>query len=131
MTRRGTLAALLATALLAGCGGSSGGGQALPVPTTGPSAALRIGLAEYRLQLSTSTLLPGQVSVQVTNTGSTQHDVSFSQGGVVLGASERLPPGKAQTLSVTVATGSPVELRCTIGGHAEAGMTASLAVAPA
>lgn len=99
------------------------------MPSGPPVSELRIGLSEYRLQLSAGTLRPGQVTVTATNAGSTGHDVRLLQDGKVLGQVEVLSPGRDQTISVEVAPGAPVELDCSVGGHAEAGMTTSIAVA--
>lgn len=120
------LAAALTAALAAGCGT---GAPAAPVPAGPPVSELRIGMQEYRFQLSAGTLRPGPVEVTVTNAGSTGHDVRLLQGERQLAASDVLPPGGRQTLQLDVAAGVPVLLDCTVGGHAEAGMTASLAVA--
>ena len=120
------LTAALTAVLAAGCGA---GAPAAPVPAGPPVSELRIGLQEYRFQLSAGTLRPGPVEVVVTNAGSTAHDVRLLQGKQQLAASDVLQPGGRQTLQLDVAAGAPVLLDCTLGGHAEAGMTASLAVA--
>ena len=112
--------------VLTGCG--SGAETSAPAPTGPPVSELRIGLLEYRLALSADALQPGTVTATITNAGSTGHDVRFRQGGKVLGASEVLSPGGTQTLSLELAPGVPVELDCTVGGHAEAGMRTTLAV---
>ena len=119
--------ALVAVLVLSGCG--SGAETSAPVPTGPPVTELRIGLLEYRLALSADALKPGTVTATVTNAGSTGHDVRLRQGDTVLGATEVLSPGGKQTLRVDVAPGVPVKLDCTVGGHAEAGMHATLAVA--
>lgn len=111
--------------LLAGCGGGS-----VVAPKAGPPAAeLRVGLIEYRLQLSAGTLRPGKVTVVATDAGSSQHDVVLSQGGKVLGGSRVLNPGQQQTFTVDVAPGQPVHLECTLPGHDAAGMHATVQVA--
>ena len=119
-----TLVTLL---VLTGCGG--GAETSAPVPTGPPVSELRIGLLEYRLALSADALQPGTVTATVTNAGSTGHDVRVRQGDTVLGTIEVLSPGKQQVLRFDVAPGVPVTLDCTVGGHAEAGMRATLAVA--
>ena len=119
--------ALVGALALAGCGSSAE--SSAPVPSGPPVSELRIGLLEYRLALSAGTLQPGPVTVTITNAGSTGHDVRLRQGDEVLGASEVLSPGGKQVLELDVAPGKPVALDCTVGGHAEAGMHATLAVA--
>ncbi len=123
--RRTGAGALLAVAL-AGC---SAGPAAVAPPDGPPVSQLRIGLSEYRLQLSAGTLAPGQVEVTVTNAGSAAHDVRLRQDGRVLGATAVLSPGAREVLRLQVSAGRPIALDCTVPGHTEAGMTASLAVA--
>lgn len=118
--------ALVAVLFLTGCG--SGAETTAPVPTGPPVSELRIGLLEYRLVLSADALRSGTVTATITNAGSTGHDVRLRQKGKVLGATEVLSPGGKQTLRIDVAPGVPVELDCTVGGHAEAGMRTMLAV---
>ncbi len=126
MTRTGTGMLLVLVVVLAGCGGRP---AAVAPPGGPPVSELRIGLSEYRLQLSAGRLAPGQVVVTVTNAGSAAHDVRLRQGGAVLGGTSLLSPGAREDLRIQVAAGRPVVLDCTVAGHAEAGMTASLAVA--
>lgn len=122
--RGGRAGIAIAGLLLAACGS---GTPTAPVPSGPPVSDLRIGLQEYRLQLSAATLRAGPVTVTVTNAGSTGHDVRLRQGDRLLGQTEVLSPGGRQVLTFTVTAGS-VRLDCTVGGHAEAGMTAALAV---
>jgi hypothetical protein len=117
---------LVTLLVLTGCGG---GETSAPVPTGPPVSELRIGLLEYRLALSADALQSGTVTATVTNAGSTGHDVRLRQNGKVIGNTEVLSPGGKQTLRVDVAPGVPVELDCTVGGHADAGMRTLLAVA--
>lgn len=119
------LAALLAALSLTGCGT---GAPPAPVPAGPPTGELRVGLLEYRLQLSAGTLRAGTVTVTATNVGSSSHDVVFTQNGQVVGGTALLSPGRSQTVQVQVAAGE-VELKCTVTGHAQAGMTARMTVA--
>ena len=128
MRARSNAGSLLLTALvLSGC--TSAAHTTAPVPSGPPTSELRVGLLEYRLALSAGTLRPGFVTAVVTNAGSSGHDLRFRQGDEVLGATEVLSPGGRQVLRVEIAAGQPVELDCTVGGHAEAGMHATLTVA--
>lgn len=110
---------------LTGCGGNA----PAPVPAGPPTDDLRLGLQDYRLQLSAAALLPGTVTVTATNTGSDRHDVTFTQDGAVIGRTEVLPPGGRETVQMQVDPGSEIQLECTVAGHAAAGMTASMSVA--
>jgi plastocyanin len=109
---------------LAGCSGGS-----VVAPPSGPAASeLRIGMFEYRFQLSAGVLRPGQVTVVATNTGSAPHDVELTQDGREIGLSNVLPPGGQQRFTVEVAPEGTVHLECTLTGHAAAGMHATVQV---
>lgn len=123
------LLAALGLLLAMGCTGGSASESSSPVPSGPPTSDLRIGLLEYRLALSSGALVTGPVTITVTNAGTAQHDVRLRQGGRVIAASELLSPGGRQVLRVVIDGGAPVELDCTVRGHARAGMRASLAVA--
>jgi hypothetical protein len=120
-------AVVAAVVLLAACG--SGAHSSAPVPSGPPTDELRVGLLEYRLALSAGSLVPGPVTITATNAGSAGHDVRVRQGDSVLGATSVLSPGGREMIRVDVQPGEPVRLDCTVGGHAEAGMHATLAVA--
>lgn len=118
-------ARLAATVLvLAGCGGPGPS----PVPSGPPVSDLRVGLQEFRLQLSAGAVRPGPVTVTVTNAGSAAHDLRVRAGDRVLGQTELLQPGGRQVLTLQVAPGGTLRLDCTVAGHATQGMRARLAV---
>jgi hypothetical protein len=121
------VAASAAVLVLTGCG--SGAQSSAPVPSGPPTNDLRVGLLEYRLALSAGALAAGSVTITATNAGSSGHDLRLRQGDTVLGATSVLSPGEREVLRVDVQPGVPVRLDCTVGGHAEAGMHATLAVA--
>lgn len=123
---RALAVALLAAPLLAGCGG----GSVVAPPSGPPVGDLRVGMIDYRFQLSAGTLAPGTVEVTATNAGSSEHDVVLTQDGREIGRSPVLPPGGHRTFAVRVAPGAPVDLVCSVPGHAQMGMRASVAVAP-
>jgi uncharacterized cupredoxin-like copper-binding protein len=118
-------AAGLLLSVLAGCAG----GSDVPPPAGPPASLLRVGMIEYRFQLSAGTLRAGEVTVVATDAGSSQHDVVLTQDGTVVGRSRVLEPGEQQTFRIRVAAGRPVHLECTLPGHDVAGMHATVQVA--
>jgi plastocyanin len=114
--------------LLLGLPGCSGGSVVAP-PSGPPATELRIGMIDYRFQLSSAAVRPGTVTVVATNAGSSEHDVVLTEGGAQIGRSDVLPPGGQQTFEVKVAPGGPVHLVCSVPGHDAAGMHAEVAVA--
>jgi len=124
--RQGLSVLAAAAGLLAACRGTG--------PARAPSgpaqSLLRVGLQEFAVVTSGATLTTGPVRVAVTNTGSTLHDLRLRQGGRTIGQTPLLEAGGRTDLTVTVAGGLPVELDCTVRGHAAAGMRLDLAAAP-
>jgi plastocyanin len=118
-------AAVLLLVVLTGCSG----GSVVAPPSGPPATELRLGMIDYRFQLSAATLQPGTVLVVATNAGSSEHDVVLTEDGTEIGRSAVLPPGGQQTFSVQVTVGGPVHLECSVPGHDAAGMHADVAVA--
>jgi plastocyanin len=114
--------------LLFGLAGCSGGSVVAP-PSGPPATELRVGMIDYRFQLSAASVRPGTVTVVATNAGSSEHDVVVTEGGAQLGRSDVLAPGGQQTFTVEVRPGGRVHLECTLPGHDTAGMHAEVAVA--
>jgi uncharacterized cupredoxin-like copper-binding protein len=78
--------------------------------------------SEYKFTLSKSSVKAGTVVFKVVNKGKIPHD--FSIGGK---KTALLKPGKSGTLSVTLKKGSNA-YKCTVPGHAQAGMKGTLKV---
>lgn len=123
MKRAAVLVLLLL--VLSGCAG----GSVVTPPAGPPATQLRVGMMEYRFQLSAATLAAGTVTVVATNTGSSEHDVVLTQGGKEIGRSAVLAPGSTETFRVMVAPGVRVHLECSLPGHDTAGMHVDVAVA--
>lgn len=116
---------LVAAALvLTACGGPGPS----PVPSGPPVSDVRVGLQEFRLQLSAGAVRPGTVTVTVTNAGSVTHDLRVRAGDRLLGQTELLQPGGRAVLTLQVPAGVTLELDCTVAGHATQGMRAQLGV---
>ena len=73
--------------------------QLTPVSSTGPPASeARIGLVEWGFTSSARALVAGPVVLEVTNAGSTPHDMQVRVGDEVVAATPVLRPGESQTL---------------------------------
>lgn len=97
-----------------GDGGSAGG--------TG--AAATVELSEFAVSPATVQVAEGG-SVTVTNTGSTPHDLTVQGTELTTG---EIAPGASATLDVSSLAAGSYELLCTVPGHSDAGMTATLTV---
>jgi uncharacterized cupredoxin-like copper-binding protein len=78
--------------------------------------------SEFRFTLSKKSVAAGKVTFKVTNKGKVKHD--FSIGGK---KTKLLSPGGSATLTVSLKKGS-VAFKCTVSGHAAAGMKGTLKV---
>lgn len=88
--------------------------------------AIKIKASEWKFQPAEVMLAAG-VSVQLTeiNDGTTQHDFSIEALGVSL---PLLDPGKSQSVRFTPTKKGTFEFKCTVPGHAEAGMKGTITV---
>lgn len=97
-------------------------------PTT---VGVRNGVSEFSFALSRTKVDPGPAIVQYQNTGEDAHDVKIQrQGGSAVLAIGVTEPG--QVGSVTIPRLKPrarYQLWCSLEGHREAGMEATLKVA--
>jgi plastocyanin len=115
-----TTAALLAAAVLSGCGGA------------GPTLQVRdqraeIELDDFLIRPQNLRAQPGELTFAVTNTGRLGHNLRLrgSEGEQVV--TTTLLPGDGATESVTLAPGSYTML-CTVANHEQLGMTGRLVV---
>lgn len=119
--------ALAVPALATGCAAAGtplADAAALPAATT-----IRVGLADFAVRLPALRAVPGRVLLDVTNAGSTAHDLLATQDGETLGHTRTLPPGGTAALILTVRPGRTIQLVCTLPGHERAGMHNRLEVA--
>ncbi len=132
MSRFGRPAALstliLGTVLaLAACGGTQ--------PTaSGPAASLPAGTVaveakEYAFTPSTITVPAGDVTFQVKNNGTEEHEFELfeADGTTVIDEVEGLVPGLTKPLTVTLKAGS-YQYMCKLNGHDQLGMKGTLTV---
>ncbi len=114
---------LLVTAVLvlAGCQNSA-------VRVNGPPVAnARVGLVEWQIATSAGALTSGPVALEVTNAGTTVHDLRVT-GAHVDEHTIRLSPGQKTELKLDLTGEKQVELWCTLPGHRTEGMHTSLRV---
>ena len=78
---------------------------------------------EFRFTLSTKTVKHGTVTFKVTGAGALPHDFSINGKKTKL-----LSQGQSQSLSVTFAKAGKYPYKCTVTGHAAAGMQGTLTV---
>lgn len=81
------------------------------------SATVSVAASEFKFKLSSKSAAPGTVTFKVTNKGSVQHDFEISGKKTPL-----LSPGKSATLKVSFKKAGSYPYKCTVPGHAEAGM---------
>jgi len=79
--------------------------------------------SEFHFTLSASSVKHGAVTFAITNKGKLAHDFSINGKKTAL-----IQPGKSATLSVTFAKAGSYPYKCTVPGHAAAGMKGTLKV---
>ncbi|MQA75920.1 MAG: hypothetical protein GEU88_16570 [Solirubrobacterales bacterium] len=93
---------------------------------SGPGGTVTIGETEYALHPSHPTVEPGEVTFDVSNDGSTVHDLEIEGEGLEE-KTDPIEPGDTARLAVALDPGT-YELYCTIDGHRDQGMEGTLTV---
>ena len=126
---RRALPVLIALAAgLAGCGdeGSDSKGSV----TVESGQPVRVKGYEYGFDPGTITVRGGgggPVRFELSNDGSLPHDLHVRKGDDELGGTKAIGEGEDASASVTLAPGE-YEIYCSIGDHADLGMTGKLTV---
>ena len=100
-------------------------GPTLAAPAHAGRAAgtsIKVTATEFKFVLSPKSAKAGSVTFTITNKGKLAHD--FSIGGK---KSAMIAPGKSGKLTVTLKAGKQA-YKCTVPGHAAAGMNGTLVV---
>lgn len=138
--------AVLALALAA-CGGSSGSSSsgassstsssasssgsssssASSSSSSGGSSTINVTEKEYKITLSESTVKAGNVTFDIKNDGTIDHDIEVLQGTKSFGKTDLIKPGSTATLKVNLPAGS-YDVICTVSGHRALGMDTKLTV---
>jgi plastocyanin len=113
---------LVALALLAACGGSSGGsGQ--------PAGSIQVKLTEFSFTPSTISAPSGKIVFWLVNSGTTQHDLAIrDSSGTTLATSELVSAGDQKEFDVNNIASGTYTFYCTQPGHESSGMKGTLTV---
>ena len=123
MSRPLVLAACAATAI-SGCGG--GDKRPARTETVPAGQVVRVSGREYSFDPARVVVTGGRVRIRFSNDGSLAHDLRVFRGKRDLGGTPAFQGGSREA-TLRLAPGS-YRMECTVGDHAELGMTASLRV---
>lgn len=138
--------AVLALALAA-CGGSSGSSSSGAASSSGSSSSsssssssasssgsssggsstINVTEKEYSITLDPATVKAGEVTFNIKNAGTIDHDIEVLNGTTSLGKTDLIPAGKTATLKVKLSAGT-YDVICTVSGHRALGMDTKLTV---
>jgi uncharacterized cupredoxin-like copper-binding protein len=91
-------------------------------PSAATATTVSVTMKEFKFTLSKSSVPHGKVTFKVVNKGKLGHDFAIAGKKTKI-----IGPGKSTTLTVTVKKGK-VPYKCTVPGHAAAGMKGTLKV---
>lgn len=112
---------------LAGCGG---GDDEEPVrtATVNPNSTLRVTAEEYSFDPGRVVVRgAGPLTIRLRNGGDLAHDLRVRRDGEEIGGTPVLAAGRIESARVNLEHGR-YEMICTVGDHAELGMTGELEV---
>jgi plastocyanin len=111
----------------AGCGGGDDEEQARSV-TVNPNSTLRVTADEYSFDPGRVVVRgAGPVTIRLRNVGELAHNLRVERDGEDLGGTPTFGGGETQAGRVNLEHGR-YEMVCTVGDHAELGMTGELEV---
>jgi uncharacterized cupredoxin-like copper-binding protein len=132
-TRLAQLVAVGVAAAAAACSAPSAAPPSSSSPATGPEAGapreqvVAVTLADFSITPKTMTVAPGRVRFEVINQGVIEHDFHIPALERGHGHEQQLlKPGERKVFTYDAGSGT-YEVVCTIPGHREAGMLATLA----
>jgi plastocyanin len=114
--------AVLAVALLAGCGGGSSSAQ--------PAGSFKVTMTEFHFEPSTLKVPPGKVVFYLVNAGNnTSHDLVIRDAkGARLAGSELISAGDTTVFTVDSIAAGEYTYFCDQPGHEGSGMKGTLTV---
>ena len=119
---RALAVALIAIAMLAGCGGGGGGAAQ-------PAGSIKVTMTEYAFNPSTISVSSGKVVFFLVNAGTISHDMVIrnASGQKVSGAtSELVSAGDSFVFTVTNLPAGSYSFFCDQPGHEASGMKGTL-----
>jgi plastocyanin len=114
-------------ACLAGCGGNDDDESVRSV-TVNPNSTLRVTGSEYSFDPGRVVVRgAGPLTIRLRNAGSLAHDLHLRRGDEDIGGTRIIEGGETISARVNLEHGN-YEMFCTVGDHAELGMTGELEV---
>jgi plastocyanin len=114
-------------AFLSGCGGDDDEEAARSV-TVNPNSTLKVTGDEYSFDPGRVVVRgAGPLTIQLRNNGDLAHNLRIERQGEDIGGTPTFPGGQTQSGRVNLEHGR-YEMICTVGDHAELGMTGELEV---
>jgi plastocyanin len=127
MRRLGPTLALCA-ALVVGCGDDDDGGGGGRTATVPPGAQVRVTAEEYSFDPDRIVVKgAGRLRLTVENDGSLAHNLKVFRGDDEVGGTPTMPAGRTESGLVNLEHGN-YRFICTVGDHADLGMTGTLVV---
>jgi uncharacterized cupredoxin-like copper-binding protein len=128
MTRPILFVASLAAVLLASaCGSSSSSSSSSSAAAGSGGQSVTADEVEYKITLGSATVPAGSVTFQVSNTGTTTHNLAIEGPGISHEQSPDIQAGQKGTLTVDLKPGT-YTVFCAIPGHEALGMKTTLSV---
>jgi plastocyanin len=113
--------------LVAGCGGDDGAGTSRSVTVDG-GQTVTVKAHEYSFDPDRIVVrAAGPLTIRLENDGDLAHNIRVRRDGKEIGGTPSFPGGRTESARVRVVPGT-YELLCTVGDHAELGMTGELEV---
>ena len=124
MTRFRLPLALLAL-LLAGCGGDEEQARTVTAPA---NSTVRVVAEEYSFDPGSLVVSgAGTLTIRLRNEGSLAHNLKVRRGAETIGGTPSFPGGESRSARLNLEHGN-YEIICTVGDHADLGMTGTLRV---
>ena len=112
---------------LAGCGGDDDE-EPVRSATVNPNSTLRVTAREYSFDPGRVVVRgAGPLTIMLRNAGDLAHDLRLRRQGEEIGGTPVLPAGQTSPARVNLEHGN-YEMFCSVGDHAELGMTGRVEV---